>query len=109
VRPDYLTVTAGQTSVKFECESDRVPTWLFNEGDLPVEAVPIRTRTKKYYLAFAAVMTHLAGTYTCLGEDEGEIYFESQGELVVAGTLTNFFYEQHYIYGQSVIVLDRTV
>ena len=84
VQPNYQTIAVGHPA-KFACESDKQPKWLFNNNELPHGAEPIKRSRTKFYLIILRVASSHAGTYTCHGEDKGDIYFESHGELVVDG------------------------
>ena len=82
VSPHFQTAKVDD-AVEFSCSSYNNVTWLFENGTLPPNGISIRLhRDSKSLLRITKVRPANAGTYTCVGVEQNEL-FEDNGELRV--------------------------
>ena len=88
VLPPSQDVKVGGTAI-FTCMADRLLIWKFNNGALQPNTLTGSIKTH-YWIKIINAQWHNIGSYTCLGEDLHNKYFEDYGELKVKGKLTFF-------------------
>ena len=84
VYPPTVSAPEGQY-VEFNCKSDVIVTWQFNDGNVPLNAYYGKRNSNTYVLEIHNIMKkYNSGIYSCTGIMD-KTRFISYGKLIVTG------------------------